>query len=87
MNEYKAMVEWYLQGKTSPIATSSIPNSTWTDVVSNPGLQSERPVTNHLSPVEVPLTLTTEPHVEVPLTLATQPAHTTLGPQYVAEFL
>jgi len=55
------MVEWYLQGNTSPIATSSTPNSTWTEVVSNPGLQSDRPVTNHLSHVEVPLKLTTQP--------------------------
>jgi len=54
MNEYRAMVEWSLQGKTSPIATSSTPNSTWTDVVANPGLQSARPVTNQLSHVEVP---------------------------------
>jgi hypothetical protein len=61
MNEYRAMVEWYLQGKTSPNATSSTPNSTWTDAVANPGLQSERPVTNHLSHVEVPLTLSTQP--------------------------
>jgi hypothetical protein len=68
MNEYRAMVEWYLRGKTSPITTLSTPNSTWTDVVSKPGLHSERPVTNHLS------------YVQVPLKLATQPPHTTAQP-------
>ena len=57
---------WWWNGtckgkKTSPIATLSTPNSTWTDVVSNPGLQSERPVTNHPNHVEVPLKLTTQP--------------------------
>jgi hypothetical protein len=37
------------RGKTSPSATLSTTNSTWTDPGSNPGLRSERPATNRLS--------------------------------------
>ena len=59
---------WYLQGKPFPIATSPPTNSTGTDAVSHPGLQSKRTATNHLS------------HVEIPLTFTTQPPHTTAWP-------
>jgi hypothetical protein len=56
------------KGKPLPSPLHPPQNSTWTGVVSNPGLQSERPVTNHLS------------HVEVPLKLATKPRHTSARP-------
>ena len=36
-------------GKTSPSATLSITNPTWTDPGSNPGLRGGRPATNRLS--------------------------------------
>jgi hypothetical protein len=42
---------WSTRGKTCPSATLSTTNSTWTDLVSNPGLLGERPATNRLSHV------------------------------------
>jgi hypothetical protein len=40
-----------LKRQTCPSATMSITNCTWTDLGVNPGLHSERPVTDHLSHV------------------------------------
>jgi hypothetical protein len=37
------------RGKTCPSATLSTTNPTWTDLGLNPGLRSDRPVTNRLS--------------------------------------
>jgi hypothetical protein len=37
------------RGKTSPSATLSTTNPTWTDPVSNPGVRGGRPAANSLS--------------------------------------
>jgi hypothetical protein len=55
MNEYWALVEWYWQEnwitwiKTCHSATLSTINLTWSEVRLNPGLNSDRLVTNHLT--------------------------------------
>jgi hypothetical protein len=53
---WRATVEWYIDRgklknseKTCPSATLSTTNPTWIDPGANPGLRSERPVTNDLS--------------------------------------
>jgi hypothetical protein len=52
---WRATVEWHIDGenrrnwrKSCPSATLSTTNATWIDLGANPGLRSERPVTNGL---------------------------------------
>jgi hypothetical protein len=56
INTYRALVEWYWQGKpeelgekTCPSATLSPRNPTWTGPSTKPGFRGEKQVTNRLS--------------------------------------